>query len=45
MDNMSNNEEIRDMLKRGYTVWQICKITGCEEEYVKKIEKDMVERI
>ena len=41
--NMGTNEEVREMLETGYTVWQICQITKYDEEYVRKIEKDMEE--
>lgn len=40
---MDINEEIREKLKAGYTVWQICQITKYDEEYVRKIKKDMEE--
>lgn len=40
---MGTNEEVREMLDTGYTVWQICQITKYDEDYVRKIEKDMEE--
>ena len=43
--NMGTNEEVREMLDKGYTVWQICQITKYDEDYVRKIEKDMEEGI
>ena len=40
---MGTNEEVREKLETGYTVSQICQITKYDEDYVRKIEKDMEE--
>ena len=34
-------EETKEMLERGYTVDQINKITGYEEDYIKGVKEDI----
>lgn len=38
-------EEVREMLEHGYTVYQVQKITGYEEEYIQGIEEDIANGI
>lgn len=42
---MSNDkttyEEVKEMLEHGYTVYQVQKITGYDEEYIQGIEEDI----
>ena len=34
-------EEVKEMLDRGYTVDQINKITGYEEDYIQAVKEDI----
>ena len=38
-------EEVREMLEHGYTVYQVQKITGYDEEYIQGIEEDIANGI
>ena len=38
-------EEVREMLEHGYTVYQVHKITGYDEEYIQGIEEDIANGI
>jgi flagellar biosynthesis chaperone FliJ len=34
-------EEVKEMLERGYTIDQINKITGYDEEYIQGVQEDI----
>lgn len=38
-------EEVKEMLERGYTVYQVQKITRYDEEYIQGIEEDIANGI
>lgn len=40
---LTNKEEIKEMLERGYTTEQIHKITGCEINVINEVEEGLYE--
>lgn len=38
-------EEVKEMLETGYTVYQVQKITGYDEEYIQGVEEDIANGI
>lgn len=41
---LTNKEEIKEMLERGYTAEQIHKITGCEINAINEVEEELYEK-
>ena len=41
---VTNKEEIEEMLERGYTLDQVQKITGCDINVINEIEEGLYEK-